>query len=178
MVKGDIVRMVDTYWHGDFCEPRDDIGKLFVISGVTGSRYQIRSFEHGGRSSWWNDSQLEFVEHADDSIFEKLDKIESDFKKKQETLSFIKDNFPSVSTISWLKLFDEIGYKSTFLTNGEYFVLYDDVNALYPLFKKIFDNDLNGALCELNNVFKEEFVDRYKETVTKFYNKLKGERIL
>ena len=64
MVKGDIVRMVDTYWHGDFGEPRDDIGKLFVISGVTGSRYQIRSFEHGGRYAWWNDSQLEFVEHS------------------------------------------------------------------------------------------------------------------
>ena len=47
---GNIVKMIDTYWHGDLNEPRDEIGKLFVIKEVSGTQYGIMNMENGNSS--------------------------------------------------------------------------------------------------------------------------------
>jgi hypothetical protein len=171
---GDVVRLVDTYWHGTFNESREDIGKLFVISKVDG-RYEIQSFENGGKSAWWDDSQLEFVEHSEDGTLEKLDKLADDLKKKHQNLSFIKDNYPVLTVDSWLKLFDEIGYSSPFLKNGEYYILFEDVHAIRPIFDKVFDNNLDAALNEVDHVFTEKYRNQFKESVALFFNKIFSE---
>ena len=36
---GNIVKMIDTYWHGNLNESREDIGKLFVIEYSYGEKY-------------------------------------------------------------------------------------------------------------------------------------------
>lgn len=171
-VVGDIVKLVDTYWHGNFNESREDIGKLFVISKVNGGNYEIQSCESGGKSAWWDDSQLEFVEHSEDGTLEKLDKLADDLKKKHQNLFFIKECYPNITFTSWLKLFDEIGYSSPFLRNGEYFVLCEDIDAIRPIFDKVFDNNLDAALNEVDHVFTEKYRNKIKESVALFFNKI------
>lgn len=36
---GNIVKMIDTYWHGSLNESRKDIGKLFVVEYSYGEKY-------------------------------------------------------------------------------------------------------------------------------------------
>ena len=36
---GNIVKMIDTYWHGSLNESREDIGKLFVIEYSYGEKF-------------------------------------------------------------------------------------------------------------------------------------------
>ena len=36
---GNIVRKIDTYWHGSLNESRNDIGKLYVIEYSYGEKY-------------------------------------------------------------------------------------------------------------------------------------------
>lgn len=174
-VVGDVVRLVDTYWHGCFNESRKDIGKLFVVSKVDG-KYEIQSFENGGKSAWWDDSQLEFVENSEDGTLEKLDKLAKDLEKKYQELSFIKDNYPNITGTSWLKLFDEIGYSSPFLRNGEYYVLFEDINAIRPIFDNVFNNDLDAALNEVDHVFTEKYRNEFKKSVSLFFNKIFSEK--
>ena len=171
---GDIVKKINTYWYGRLNEPRDDIGKLYVISKADGA-YEIRSLETGGASAWWHDDQLEFVEHSEDGTLEKLDKIADDLEKKHQELSFIKENYPNITGASWIKLFDEIGYSSSFLRNGEYFVLFEDINAIQPIFDKVFNNDLDAALNEVDHVFTEKYRNQFKESVALFFNKIFSE---
>ena len=38
---GNIVKMIDTYWHGSLNESREDIGKLFVIEYSYGENFLV-----------------------------------------------------------------------------------------------------------------------------------------
>lgn len=169
----DIVRKIDTYWHGDLNESRDELGRLYVISEVHGSNnYEIRDLINGGTSAWWHDSQLEYVGRADKDIFDKLDAIQGELHKRNTSLAYIKTNYPHIATGSWLKLFDEIKYNCSFNRNGEYFVLACDIQTLKPVFDAIFDQDLRGALENVDKVFKESFRETYRNNVRQFFNKI------
>ena len=78
---GNIVRLVDTYWHGYLNEPRNNIGKLYVVEYSYGEKYGngrcyggycILDMETGGDSSWWDESCLEFVEEGSPDLINKL----------------------------------------------------------------------------------------------------------
>ena len=88
---GNIVRMIDTYWHGALNEPRNEIGKLFVIKEVNGRKYGIMNMETGDLSYWWDNSHLEFVSEGSLGEIEKCEKIRSDIEKKDNDLEYIKE---------------------------------------------------------------------------------------
>lgn len=78
---GNIVRLVDTYWHGSLNESRKDIGKLYVIEYSYGEKfgngrcyggYSILDIKTGEESSWWDEECLEFVEEGSPDIINKL----------------------------------------------------------------------------------------------------------
>lgn len=170
---GDVARMTDIYWHGDLGESRDDIGKLFVIKEVHGGKYSIISMEDGSSSAWWYDSQLEFVRKGEPNILEELKKKREEIINRTSNLKWIKENFKyELSTTSILKLFEEINYNSSFLINGEYFILFDEWANFYPIFENIFKGDLLEAIEYTKKVFKEEYVSKYVEGVNNLYNKI------
>jgi len=170
---GDIVRMTNTYWYGNNGESREDIGKLYVISEVHNGKYEIRKLSSGSTSAWWHDNQLEYVREAESDIFEQLDNIQDNLRKKHRTMEFIQENFPDhMPATSWLYLFERIGYDSSFNRNGEYFILHNDIMQLYPVFDCIFKKDLDKALENVDKVFKPSYADKYKNNVIRFYNEL------
>lgn len=172
---GNIVRMIDTYWHGALNEPRDEIGKLFVIKEVSGTRYGIMNMETGGTSYWWNNSQLEFISEGSLDEIKKCEKIGDDIEKRNNNLDYIKKEILegnlNLSATSILKLFHKIGYYSAFERNGEYYALTMDWLSLYPIFDALF-NQKYDDMIEALNVFKESYREEYKTKAINFYNKV------
>lgn len=174
MQVGDIVKKVDTYWYGRLGEPRDDIGRLYVISKVSGE-YEIMDLQTGAASAWWHDDQLKYMGRARDDIFEILDKIEKKHEERYTGKEYIKRRYGRLVLSQWLRLFREIGYTSPFLYNGEYFCLYEDINTFKPLFDKMFiDHDVDAALDMIDKLFKEEYCQKYKQSVKAFYERWFG----
>lgn len=170
---GDIVRKIDTYWYGQFNESREDIGKLYVISKVSSGKYEIRDYETGFSSAWWHDDQLEFVRHGESDILQTLDIKEQETEAMKRDLNYIKSNYPNISSISWGKLFEEIGFESAYLYNGEFFSLQMDVFRLSPIFDQIFINhDIKAAISKIPSVFKEEYQEKYKNNFRMLWEKL------
>lgn len=178
---GNIVRKTNTYWYGRLNESKEDIGKLYVIeynygekygNGIAGGGYSILDMETGCSSAWWHDDQLEFIEEGGINLIRELQEKSNNREKLFNDLDWIKENYPPKSGTSWLKLMSEIGYNSTFNSNGEFYVLYSDIQAFKPLFDAIFNGNKELALDMLSRIFKEEYIDKYKTNVSMFYDKV------
>lgn len=173
---GNIVRMIDTYWHGELNESRNEIGKLFVIEEVSGMQYGIINMETGSSSYWWDNSQLEFVSEGSLDKIKKCKKIKNDIENRNNDLNYIKDeilkgNILDLSTTSILKLFHEIGYHSAFERNGEYYALITDWLSLFRIFDALF-NQKYDDMIEALKVFKENYRKEYMANAILFYNKM------
>ena len=102
---GNIVKMIDTYWHGSLNESRKDIGKLFVIEYSYGEKYgngkcyggySILSMENGSSSSWWDDSQLEFVEEGNIDLIDELKRKYEEIANQAKDIKWIKEHFSKI----------------------------------------------------------------------------------
>ena len=146
--------------------------ELYVISEKNKDHYGIRSLKDGFYSSWYYDDNLEYVDRAEREIFDKLDKKKEEAIEKRRDLNYIKENFPNISSTSWLYLFEKIGYRSSFYGNGEYFILDCEIQTLYPVFKALFDNDIDKALENLLKVFQPSYLKEYRNNILKFYEEI------
>lgn len=179
---GNIVRKIDTYWHGSLNESRNDIGKLYVIEYSYGEKYgdgtcyggySIMDMETGGSSSWWNEDCLKFVEEGSVELINQLKIKCNRVKEQQKDLSWIKENFSqSLSANSILTLFNKVGYKCAFKRNGEYYALMTDWLELYPIFNAIFRADKNQMMEFVDKTFKEDFKEKYKNSFSSFYEEV------
>lgn len=150
---GNIVKMIDTYWHGSLNESRKDIGKLFVIEYSYGERfgngkcyggYSILSMENGSSSSWWDDSQLEFVEDGSVDLIYELKRKYEEITNQTKDIKWIKEHFSeSLPTNSILTLFHKIGYESAFERNGEFCCLTLDWLSFYSVFFLLFNKEFD-----------------------------------
>lgn len=181
---GNIVKMIDTYWHGSLNESREDIGKLFVIEYSYGERfgngkcyggYSILSMEEGYSSSWWDDSQLEFVEDGSVDLIYELKRKYKEITNQQKDLKWIKEHFSeSLPTDSILTLFHKIGYESAFERNGEFYCLTMDWLSFYAAFLFLFDKEFNLMIKLLETGTNEKYRDKYLRSFTDLYNEIHG----
>lgn len=179
---GNIVRKIDTYWHGDLNESRSDIGKLCIVKYSYGEKYgdgtcyggySIIDMETGSSSSWWDESCLEFVEEGSIELINQLKEKRNRIEEKQNDLNWIKENFSSdLSANSILALFHKIGYKCAFESNGEYYALMTDWLKIYPIFDAIFKKDKNQMMELVDKIFKEDFKEKYKNSFSSFYEEV------
>lgn len=181
---GNIVKMVDTYWHGSLNESREDIGKLFVIEYSYGERfgngkcyggYSILSMENGSSSSWWDDSQLEFVEDGSVDLINELKRKREDITNQSKDIKWIKEHFSkSLPTDSILTLFHKIGYESAFERNGEFYCLTMDWLSFYPAFLLLFDKEFDLMINLIGTGTNEKYRDKYLRNFTALYNEIHG----
>ena len=181
---GNIVKKIDTYWHGDLNESKDDIGKLYVIeysyvekygNGSCYGGYSIIDMETGGSSAWWRDSCLEFIEEGSINLITQLKEKRNQLAKSQQNINWIKDNFKySLPANSILALFHKVEYNSTFEKNGEYYTLMVDWMELYPIFKALFEKNKSQMI----KLIGETFVEKYKETYINNFSKLYDEIVI
>ena len=181
---GNIVKMVDTYWYGSLNESREDIGKLFVIEYSYGERfgngkcyggYSILSMENGSSSSWWDDSQLEFVEDGSVDLINELKRKREDITNQSKDIKWIKEHFSkSLPTDSILTLFHKIGYESAFERNGEFYCLTMDWLSFYPAFLLLFDKEFDLMINLIGTGTNEKYRDKYLRNFTALYNEIHG----
>lgn len=180
---GNIVKMIDTYWHGSLNESREDIGKLFVIEYSYGERfgngkcyggYSILSMEDGSSSSWWDDSQLEFVEDGRVELIDELKRKYEEITNQQKDLKWIKEHFSkNLPTDSILTLFHKIGYESAFEWNGEFYCLTMDWLSFYPVFLLLFGKEFDLMIKLLDGGNRKDR-DKYLRNFTALYNEIHG----
>ena len=181
---GNIVKMIDTYWHGSLNESRKDIGKLFVIEYSYGEKYgngkcyggySILSMENGSSSSWWNDNQLEFVEDGSVDLINELKRKYEEITNQSKDIKWIKEHFSeSLPTDSILTLFHKIGYESAFEQNGEFYCLVKDWLSFYPVFLLLFDKKFDSMIKILETGTNEKYRDKYLRNFTALYNEIHG----
>lgn len=181
---GNIVKMIDTYWHGSLNESRKDIGKLFVIEYSYGEKYgngkcyggySILSMENGSSSSWWDDSQLEFVEDGSVDLIEELKMKYKELTNKQKDIKWIKEHFSeSLPTDSILTLFHKIGYESAFERYGDFYCLVKDWLSFYPVFLLLFDKEFDSMIKIFETEKNEKYRDKYLRNFIALYNEIHG----
>ena len=169
--KYDIVKVIKPYWDDN---PSDsDIGKEAIITKVYGG-YELTFLDGSGSSAWWHDYQLSFLREGNEDI---VKAAETNYNKKiqlAQSWDWLKDHWTddTINSASMLFLMNEIGYHSAFEHNGEYFVLFMEFEALYPLFDCLFKGELDNALSIADKVFKPNGRDKVKENIIKCYNKI------
>lgn len=180
---GNIVKMIDTYWHGSLNESRKDIGKLFVIEYSYGEKYgngkcyggySILSMENGFSSSWWDDSQLEFVEDGNIDLIDELKRKYEEIANQAKDIKWIKEHFSkNLPTDSILTLFHKIGYNSAFEQNGEFYCLTMDWLSFYPAFLLLFGKEFDLMIKLLDGGNRKDR-DKYLRNFTALYNEIHG----
>lgn len=180
---GNIVKMIDTYWHGSLNESRKDIGKLFVIEYSYGEKYgngkcyggySILSMENGSSSSWWDDSQLEFVEDGNIDLIDELKRKYEEIANQAKDIKWIKEHFSkNLPTDSILTLFHKIGYNSAFEQNGEFYCLTMDWLSFYPAFLLLFGKEFD-LMIKLLDGGNRKYRDKYLRNFTALYNEIHG----
>ena len=180
---GNIVKMIDTYWHGSLNESRKDIGKLFVIEYSYGEKYgngkcyggySILSMENGSSSSWWDDSQLEFVEDGNIDLIDELKRKYEEIANQAKDIKWIKEHFSkNLPTDSILTLFHKIGYNSAFEQNGEFYCLTMDWLSFYPAFLLLFGKEFDLMIKLLDGGNRKD-IDKYLRNFTALYNEIHG----
>lgn len=180
---GNIVKMIDTYWHGSLNELRKDIGKLFVIEYSYGEKYgngkcyggySILSMENGSSSSWWDDSQLEFVEDGNIDLIDELKRKYEEIANQAKDIKWIKEHFSkNLPTDSILTLFHKIGYNSAFEQNGEFYCLTMDWLSFYPAFLLLFGKEFDLMIKLLDGGNRKDR-DKYLRNFTALYNEIHG----
>lgn len=150
------------------------VGKLGVIDHGDDNGYMVYDMETGSLSGWWYKGYLKFVSEGSEEEVIKCEMTARAFEEKARDLEYIKKIFKNkgkLSEISLLTLFNEIGYQSSFVSNGEFFCLSQDWYTLCPIFKAIFNEDYEGMI-EALKVFKEEYREKYTVKAIKLYNKI------
>lgn len=170
---GDVVKVIKGFWH-EKTDP--SIGQLAVITKVS-SGYELRFLESGGTSAWWHDNQIKFVRSSTKEDFNNMDKVVEEREKNNHSLTYLKNQIlneegADISPNGWTYLFEQIGYTSPFSYNGEYYCLFSDVRALFPLFVAIFKKSHEEVNDIIDSLFKEEYRIETKEKCCDLMNRI------
>ena len=167
--KYDIVKVIEPFWEHDKVDTR--LNKEAIITEVHGG-YELTFFEGLGTSAWWHDYQLSFVREGNENIA-KAAKQEIEARIKQEqSWGWIKKHWSdgTISTATMSFLLEEIGYRSAFVQNGEFYALFMDFRIIYPIFKCIFEDKLDEAFAIAEKIFKPESHEKAKEKIQYCYD--------
>lgn len=156
----------------------EDIGQKVIIEhsyaeeygGDNTDSYSVIFMETGNSVAWKDEKQLKFIEEGGEHLFEEAKK-KSDAREKQDTdIKYISDHLEegNFSSTSILFLFDMLGFKSSFLRNGEFYCLFNDWANLHPVFLVIKHAE---SLEDAKKVFLESARDKYN--VEEVYNQFK-----
>jgi hypothetical protein len=166
-------------------EDKSTIGRLIVIEGSyedlygrgsgRGSgnySYAAMYLDTGNREAWFDEYRLRLVDEGGEHMIEQAKIKAKQLEEEQLSMSYIIDNIicgKSFNATSVLKLFEIIGFKSSFEKNGEYFVLYNDLCLLMPILRMVYLAKTEEELELIIDVVAKP----YKEGVVRLYNAFK-----
>ena len=142
-----------------------------LYGGSNTNSYSIMVKETGNSISWYYESQMTLIDEGGEHLIVEAKKKRDEVSTKNKDLKYILSilDTGSLSSESILILFDLLGFKSSFLRNGEFFCLQSDWLNLYPVFCHIKKSD---SLEQAKSIFKPESVDEWNVEAT--YNAFKS----
>ena len=161
----------------------DDVGKTALIQysyndkygGGNVNDYCIMWTDTGSTVAWKSTNELELIDEGGEHLFaeclakrEAISKANTDIKQIVENW-VAKEGKLSSETI--LFLFDKIGYKSSFLRNGEFYALFVDWGDLYPLFNVIMTAKIEQ---DVTGILKEECPADFRNKIVEFFNEVQS----
>ena len=149
------MKVKQKFKHGDLVQVADDLGPTMahfdkgcraIVIGSYADKYGGNNrtsytlfIEGGGETSWYEEGQLTLLGHAPELLETWKEHAEAK-ERDYADLKWIRGQWeqwkaekvwPPASSI--LTLFQAIGFKSRFLANGEYYILYSDFAELFWL---------------------------------------------
>jgi hypothetical protein len=161
----------------------DDVGRTALIEysyndkygGGNVNDYSIMWTDTGSTVAWKSTNELQLIEEGGEHLFaeclakrEAISKANTDIKQIVENW-VAKEGKLSSETI--LFLFDKIGYKSSFLRNGEFYVLFADWADLYPLFDVVMTAKIEQ---DVTGILKEECPADFRNKIVEFFNEVQS----
>ena len=142
-----------------------------LYGGNDTNSYSIMVKETGNSISWYYESQMTLIDEGGEHLIVEAKKKRDEVSAKNKDLKYILSILEkgNLSSESILILFDLLGFKSSFLRNGEFYCLYSDWSILYPVFYHIFISD---SLDQAKSIFKPESADKFNVEAT--YNAFKS----
>jgi len=142
--------------------------------GSDRTSYTVMFPDNGNTSSWYNEHQLTLVDIGGEHLITEAKKRREEVSKQNKDLNLIIKNWEKnewkLSSETILFLFDKIGYKTSFLRNGEYFILFADWHDVYPFVDLVVKSKtLEEATNFIDNKTPSEIIDK----VTSFWNDVK-----
>ena len=168
--KYDIVKKRCGFWDDRMTDSSFDPEEPFIIEYSYGEKYgngsvyggySIRSLVSGGGSAWWDEDKLIFIREGTEEDLRHAENMYDENVMLHKDLTWIANNWPSISTCSILELFKEIGYDSGFERHGEFYLLHMDWVRLSHIFECLFNGDLEGMHKTIKLTFKQEYVEKY-----------------
>jgi hypothetical protein len=162
-----------------------NVGRLAIIrysyaekysgkSSADKNQYSIVWLDNGSSEAWKSDDQLELVEEGGEHLFAEAEAKRIEISKAntdlKEILKTWNDKQGKLSSETILFLFDKVGLKSSFSTNGEFYCLFSDWHDAYPLFNALFTEDKTESISLLNN---EVIPEIYRIRFTELFNEIK-----
>lgn len=161
----------------------DDVGKTALIEysyndkygGGNVNDYSIMWTDTGSTVAWKSTNELELIDEGGEHLFaECLAKREA-ISKSNTDINQIVENWMAkegkLSSETILFLFDKIGYKSSFLRNGEFYALFADWGDLYPLFDMIMTAKIEQ---DVTGILKEECPADFRNKIVEFFNEVQS----
>jgi len=131
--------------------------------------YSVMFSETGGECSWYYEWQLTLINEGGEHLFVKARKNREQISKQNTDIDYIISKLDEGpwNTESILVLFDLIGVDTSFKTNGEFYVLYEDWSYLHPVFVHIKNSK---TLEEAESIVNPEVSDKLELDIENVFN--------
>lgn len=125
----------------------EDVGRKAIIEysyaekfgGSNVDDYSIIWQDTGYSLAWKRTNELKLIDEGGEYLFDEANQNRERISKQNTDINYILSVLDegSLSNESVLLLFDLLGHRTSFITNGEYYVLYSDWMVFHPLFVHI-----------------------------------------
>ena len=118
----------------------EDVGRKAIIDEISSNNdYSIVFLDDGNHMAWKHASEMKFLSKGGEYLFKKAKANREKQSKLNKNINYILSKLDgrNLNSESILYLFDLIGYRSSFLRNGEFYSLYSDWALLHPVFLHI-----------------------------------------
>lgn len=157
----------------------EEVGQLAIIEysyaekfgGDDVDSYSVIFVETGSSIAWKQTNEMKLIDEGGEHLFGDAKKVKDKITKQNTDINHVVSNLDegNLSSDSILMLFDMLGFKTSFLSNGEFFALYSDWAKLHPIFLHI---KYAKTLKDAESVFKPKGVKEYN--IEKVFNEFKS----
>jgi len=154
------------FMHNKSCVIKGSYADLFGGDNI--DDYSILYLNDGNSRAWCQTDELTLIDIGGEYLIDLCEKIRKKEVEKNTDINYIKENLRELNSDSILYLFELIGFKPSFLKNGEFSLLFHDWDLIRPMFLSVINAKTWSDAKKINDL---PFFNRYnfKKAYEKFH---------